>query len=274
MGFYKFLSELGIVGIGISFFVLIIASIFLFRAIMESSGKKLLSKHEPIDGLEKKHWSVDITKYHGVINRVGFILSIGLILLAFEFPEFEEASIVDLGTLEVEMEEQIEIPPTEQKPPPPPKVTLPEIVEVPDEEEIEEEIEVELDVEIDEETVIEEVVEVEEPEVEEEVDKVFTIVEDQAAPEGGLTAFYKYIGKNLEYPRQAKRMGVQGRVILQFIVDKDGSITNVEVLRGIGAGCDEEAMRILKESPKWKPAKQRGRPVKQKMTFPINFKLN
>lgn len=274
MGFYKFLESLGITGIFIVFFVLLIGSIFLFKAIMESSGKKILAKHEPTDALDKKHHAVDINKYQPVINRIGFIMSIGLVLLAFEFPEFAEQTIVDLGTLDSVLEEQIEIPPTEQKPPPPPKVTLPEIVEVPDEEEIEEEIEVELDVEIDEETVIEAVVEVEEEEVEEEVDKVFTIVEDQATPEGGMTSFYKYISKNLEYPRQAKRMGVQGRVFLEFIVDKDGTITNVKVLRGIGAGCDEEAMRILKESPKWKPAKQRGRPVKQKMTFPINFKLN
>lgn len=272
--FYKTLADIGILGMLGGFLVLLIGLVFLFKAIMGSSSKKILAKHEPVDGLEKKHYSVDINKYRAVIMPLGFAMSIGLTLLAFEFPEFEEQELVDLGTLEVEVEEQIEIPPTQQKPPPPPKVTLPEIVEVPDEEEIEEEIEVELDVEIDEETVIEEVIEAEEVEEEEPVDKVFTIVEDQATPEGGMKAFYKYIGKNLEYPRKAKRMGVQGKVFLEFIVDRDGSITNVKVLRGIGAGCDEEALRILQESPKWTPAKQRGRPVRQKMTFPINFRLN
>lgn len=274
MWFYETLDKLGIAGIGIMFFVLLIGLVLMFAGIMDSSSKKIQARHEPIDGLEKKHHAVDLNKYGAVITPIAAIMSVSLALLAFEFPEFEEQTIADLGTVTVEMEEQIEIPPTEQKPPPPPKVTLPEIVEVPDEEEIEEEIEVELDVEIDEETVIEEVVEVEEPEEEEEVDQVFTIVEEQATPQGGMSAFYQYIKKNLDYPRQAKRMGVQGKVFLEFIVDKDGSITNVKVLRGIGAGCDEEAVRILKESPKWQPAKQRGRPVKQKMTFPINFRLN
>ncbi len=271
---YHLLDDIGVLGLGAIFFALLIGFVFLFKGILTSSGNKILKRHEPVDGLEKKHYAVDINKYRQVIMPLAFIMSIGLTFLAFEFPEFEEQELVDLGSLEVEVEEQIEIPPTEQKPPPPPKVTLPEIVEVPDEEEIEEEIEVELDVEIDEETVIEEVIEVEEPEEEEVVDKVFTIVEEQATPDGGMSSFYKYIKKNLDYPRQAKRMGVQGKVFLEFIVDKDGTITNVKVLRGIGAGCDEEAMRILKESPKWKPAKQRGRPVRQKMTFPINFKLN
>ena len=254
--------------------MLLVGSVFLFKAILDSSGKKIRAKHEPVDGLEKKHYAVDTNKYRAVVLPIAFAMSIGLVLLAFEFPEFEEQELVDLGTVEADVEEQIEIPPTQQKPPPPPKVTLPEIVEVPDEEEIEEEIEVELDVEIDEETVIEEVVEVEEVEEEEPVDKIFTIVEEQAAPQGGMTAFYKFIQKNLEYPRKAKRMGVQGKVFLEFIVDKDGSINNIKVVRGIGAGCDEEAKRILQESPKWKPAKQRGRPVRQKMTFPINFRLN
>jgi protein TonB len=271
--FYKLLSDVGVIGLVIGLLVFTIALVFLFRGIMSNSSAKIQANQEPIDGLEKKHWAVDINKYGGVISRMGFILSLGFVFLAFEMPTFEEQQIVDLGTLEVEVEEQIEIPPTEQKPPPPPKVTLPEIVEVPDEEEIEEEIEVELDVEVDEETVVEAVVEVEEPEEEEPVDQVFTIVEEQATPVGGYEAFYKYIQKNLEYPRQAKRMNVQGKVFLEFIVDKDGSITNVNVVRGIGAGCDEEAKRILMESPKWKPAKQRGRAVKQKMTFPINFRL-
>ncbi len=69
-------------------------------------------------------------------------------------------------------------------------------------------------------------------------------------------------------------MGIEGKVFLTFIVDKDGSITDVTLARGIGGGCDEEAIRILKESPKWNPGKQRGRAVRQKMTFPIIFKLN
>ena len=89
-----------------------------------------------------------------------------------------------------------------------------------------------------------------------------------------MAAFYKQLGKNLRYPRQAKKMGIQGKVYIRFIVDTDGSLTNIEVLKGIGAGCDEEALRVITQAPKWKPGKQRGKPVKVRMTIPIVFKLN
>jgi protein TonB len=98
-------------------------------------------------------------------------------------------------------------------------------------------------------------------------------VENQPAPVGGYEAFYKYIGKNIKYPDQARRMGVEGKVFVQFVVDKDGSITDVQVLKGIGSGCDEEAIRVVKSAPKWTPGKQRGRPVRVRMSVPIAFKL-
>jgi protein TonB len=104
----------------------------------------------------------------------------------------------------------------------------------------------------------------------EKAETVFEIVEETAKPQG----FYEYVRKNLKYPRQAKRMGVEGKVFLEFIVNKDGSIVDAKVLRGIGGGCDEEALRIIKSSPKWKPGKQRGQEVRQRMTFPLIFKLN
>ena len=171
-----------------------------------------------------------------------------------------------------DFEDLMEIPPTEQPPPPPPKIQLPEIIEVPDEEEIEEEIDLELDLEVTEEEVVEDFVFEEAPE--EEVDEVFTIVEDQPAFPGGTSAFYKFVGDNMTYPSQARRMGIEGRVFIQFVVDKDGSVTEVKAVKGIGAGCDEEAERVLKSSPKWTPGKQRGRSVKVRMVLPIIFKLN
>ena len=167
----------------------------------------------------------------------------------------------------------MDIPPTEQPPPPPPVVQLPEIIEVPDEEEIEEEIEVDLDVEVTEETVIEDIVFEEAPE-EEEVDEIFTIVEDKPTFPGGDGAMYKYLGKSIDYPSQARRMGIEGRVFVQFIVGKDGSIRDVQAIKGIGAGCDEEAVRVIKKMPKWSPGKQRGRAVQVRMVLPVFFKLN
>ena len=128
---------------------------------------------------------------------------------------------------------------------------------MPDEEEIEEEIDIDLDIEIDEETVIEEIEDNTDIE-EERADEIFEIVEEPAAPIGGLEAFYNFVRKHIIYPNQARRMGVEGKVFLRFIVEKDGKITDIKIARGIGAGCDEEAARVLSRAPKWKPAKQRG----------------
>ncbi len=115
---------------------------------------------------------------------------------------------------------------------------------------------------------------IEEPVEEEVVDEVFTIVEQQPEFPGGRDAIYQYIQKKFKYPSQAKRMGIEGRVSVQFVVDKSGNITEVQAVRGIGAGCDEEAVRIIKSMPKWKAGKHRGKAVKVKMILHIVFELN
>ena len=85
---------------------------------------------------------------------------------------------------------------------------------------------------------------------------------------------HEYVRKKLKYPSQARRMGIEGKVFIQFVVGKDGEITEVKVIRGVGAGCDEEAARVIKSSPKWTPGKQRGQAVKVRMVLPITFKLS
>ena len=220
----------------------------------------------------KKNPKIDLSRQSGLFLNVGMAASLFLVIVAFEWRSYDDTGLMDLGNVDDEFEDIIDIPPTEQPPPPPPKVQVPEIIEVPDEEEIEEEIEVELDVEVTEETVVEEIVFEEAPE-EENVDEVFTIVEESATFPGGIQAFYTYLGKELNYPRQAQRMGIEGRVFVQFVVERDGSLTDIQVVKGIGAGCDEEAVRVLKQSPKWKPGKQRGKPVRQKMIQNILFKF-
>jgi protein TonB len=77
----------------------------------------------------------------------------------------------------------------------------------------------------------------------------------------------------LKYPAQARRMRIEGKVFVEFVVDRDGSVTNVVIVKGIGAGCDEEAQRIIAGSPPWNAGKQRGKPVRQRMVLPITFKL-
>lgn len=220
----------------------------------------------------KKKPSADLTRQVPLYYVIGLTVTLALTLTAFEWKFYEEGGPMDLGSLENNFEEMMEVPITEQPPPPPPKIEQPQIIEVPDEEEIEEEIEIDLDLEVTEETVIEEVVFEEAPE-EEVADEIFTVVEDQPTPSGGMGAFYKYVSKNMKYPTQARRMGIEGRVFVQFVVDKDGSITEVKAIKGIGAGCDEEAERVLRNAPKWKPGKQRGRAVKVRMVLPITFKL-
>ncbi len=221
----------------------------------------------------KKNPDVDLSKKTGLFLNIGFVVSLLLVIVAFEWKSYDRTDLLDMGQINDDFEEMTEVPVTQQPPPPPPKIKQPEIIEVPDEEEIEEEIEVDLDVEITEETEIEEII-FDEPEEEEETDEIFQIVEQPATFKGGVQAFYTYVQKNLKYPSQAQRMGMEGRVFVEFVVGKDGKITDVKVLRGIGAGCDEEAVRVLKNSPPWNPGKQRGRPVRQRMVLPITFKLN
>lgn len=102
---------------------------------------------------------------------------------------------------------------------------------------------------------------------------VFTKVKQQAEFEGGIEKFYDYVMTNLKYPAQAKRLGIEGKVFVEFVVERDGSITNVKALRGIGAGCDAEALKVIKESPNWNPGVQMGKEVRVRRVIPITFRL-
>lgn len=109
--------------------------------------------------------------------------------------------------------------------------------------------------------------------VEEKPVVIFDVVETQPNPPGGMAGWNKYLSENLKYPTQARRMGIEGTVIVVFVINTDGSIQDVEVMRGIGGGCDEEVIRIVKGSPKWTPGMQRGKPVNTRMRLSIRFKL-
>lgn len=204
---------------------------------------------------------------------VGLVLSLGVILLAFEWKSYDPKGIVDLGTLTNDFNEILEIPVTEQAPPPPPqKVTVPNLVAVSDEVLVNE-IEVEIDAEISQSDLIQDVVYEDvfiEPE-EEKVEEIFDIVETPATPVGGMQAFYDYVAENLKYPDNALRIGVSGKVFVQFVVEKDGTLTDVKVLKGIHESCDSEAVRVVRNAPKWEPGKQRGRAVRVYQRLPIVF---
>ena len=106
-----------------------------------------------------------------------------------------------------------------------------------------------------------------------ETNEIFDVVEDSPEFPGGMEAWNEFLMNNLKYPEQARKMGIEGTVYLVFEVRKDGSVENVELLKGIGAGCDEEAKRVIKKSPNWIPGKQRGHIVNVRMRVPIKFKL-
>lgn len=222
----------------------------------------------------KKSEKADLTKKTFLFFNIGLIIALLASIFAFTYKVEDENTGIDAANNQTVVEEIMEVPPTEQLPPPPPKIEQPQIVEVPDETEIEEDLEIDMDTETDvNETVAEVPIApvIEEPK--EDPNTIFTVVEETAAPIGGMSAFYEYVGKKIKYPAQAKRMGIEGKVFVEFVIEKDGSITDVKAIKGIGGGCDQEAERILASAPKWKPGKQRGKPVRQKMVLPINFKL-
>jgi len=104
-------------------------------------------------------------------------------------------------------------------------------------------------------------------------DEIFTVVEQQPEFPGGQSAMYAWLGKNIRYPAAASRANVSGRVFVSFVVNTDGSIQDVQVLKGLGFGTDEEAQRVVRQMPKWRPGKQSGRAVRVKYNLPINFQL-
>ena len=104
--------------------------------------------------------------------------------------------------------------------------------------------------------------------------EVFQVVEEMPEFPGGMGECMKWLGQNIKYPADAKEKGVQGRVIVQFVVEKDGTIVNAKVVRGVDPDLDAEALRVVNQSPKWKPGKQKGEAVRVKYTLPIMFKLD
>ncbi|WP_297336293.1 M56 family metallopeptidase [Algoriphagus sp.] len=110
--------------------------------------------------------------------------------------------------------------------------------------------------------------------VEVSADEIFDVVEDQPIPPGGMEGWNNYLKENLSYSEQAKKEGIEGTVIVVFVVNTDGSIQDVDILRGLGAGLDEEAIKVVQNAPNWEPGKQRGREVRTRMRLPIRFKLS
>jgi len=222
---------------------------------------------------KRKSVKADLESKKTLFIEIGMILALAAVLLAFEWKSYEKQELsLATRTVDDTPEEMVEITQHEQPPPPPAppqQTTIIEIVE--DDMEIEDEIEI--DVEADQDTEVEEYIPVEEEEEEEEA-QIFTVVESMPSFPGGDAARIKYLNENIKYPQMARESGIQGRVFVTFVVERNGAVTDVRVLRGIGGGCDEEAIRVIKNMPKWNSGKQRGKAVRVQFNMPILFKLN
>ena len=209
--------------------------------------------------------------------EIGLVISLGITLFAFEWTSKETKVSTLEDTTEVLIEEEI-IPITQETPPPPPAapkipVLSDQIDIVDDEIELEDDLFMNLEDDASLGVEIMDYIEVEEEVVEEEAIP-FQLVEEKPSFQGGdANQFSKWVNQRLVYPEIAKENGVQGRVTLQFTVEKDGTVTKVKVLRGVDPSLDKEAVRVVSMSPKWKPGKQRDRAVPVTYTFPVIFQL-
>ena len=209
--------------------------------------------------------------------ELGLIITLAIVWGAFEWTSKETNVSVLEDTTEVMIEEEI-IPITQETPPPPPAapkipVLSDQIDIVDDEIEVNDDLFMNLEDDASMGVEIMEYVEVEEEVVEEEAIP-FQLVEEKPSFQGGdANQFSKWVNQRLVYPEIAKENGVQGRVTLQFTVEKDGSVTKVKVLRGVDPSLDKEAVRVVSHSPKWKPGKQRDRAIPVTYTFPVIFQL-
>ena len=205
---------------------------------------------------------------------MGLVLVLSICYVAFEWTE-KEVTKYEVTDTEFFFEEEIDIQQTTQEtppPPPPPAVQEVEVLNVVEDDVETETIEINTEDDKDVEVVIAPPVEA--PVEEEEEEVIFMVVESMPEFPGGQQALFKYLAENVKYPVIAQENGIQGRVICQFVVNKDGSIVDVVAVRSSGeASLDKEAIRVISSMPKWKPGKQRGKPVRVKYTVPVNFRL-
>lgn len=220
----------------------------------------------------KKNPKSDVHQLRGMLFSLSLTITLGLVITVFEWKSKGDAGSIDLAYYDMPTDELLDIPATDQTPPPPAPVVMPKMVEVPDEEEIIEDIDVVIDVEMKETSEAIKVVPVAEI-GREESDEIFMIVEEQPSFPGGIGAFNQFVVNNMHYPRNAQAMGIEGKVFVEAIVAKDGKLSDLKVLKGVGGGCDEEALRVVGLSPNWKPGRQRGNAVRTRMVIPILFRL-
>lgn len=219
--------------------------------------------------------NTDLEKRKIIFLEIGMIIVMTMVLMAFEWKQYENSNIV-LGPRDVwEIPEDIIIQTvqTTPKPPTPPPLLQISLLQIkPDNVKVGDII---VDVETDPTAIIEEYVP-NAPEMKEEViDEIIPVWKSEVQPSfpGGNEAMSRYLRDNLQYPSEASQLGIKGPVWITFVVEPDGSVSGINLLRGIGGGCDEEAVRVIQEMPEWNPGKQNGKPVRVQFQICISFSL-
>ncbi len=217
------------------------------------------------------HWS----KARPLHLQIGLAISLALMLVAFEWKSAYIPYVTQYPDLQKAWQPDEVIPPITiySPPPPPPKKMQKPVLSV---EALQVPVEFQPMPEMEEAPSVEEVINslpvtAEVPE--EDPTEIIDFAQEAATFPGGNGAFLKFLASQLKYPHLAKRTGTEGIVYVQFVVNLDGSLSDMKVLRGIGGGCDEEALRVLQLSPKWKAARHGGRPARMRMTLPVRFRL-
>lgn len=221
----------------------------------------------------KKSASANIESVKSIFFKIGLIITLILVFTAFQYRSYNRGPIVITGGKVIPIDDeltQITIP----KPPPPPPAPLNDLILVPEDIPLAEEFKPQ-DIEGTESTVNPDITDWITSKPEDTVIEDIVFSNPEVMPEfpGGVAALYRYLSKNLVYPYKAKENNIQGTVFLAFVVEKDGSISNLEILRGIGGGCDEEALRVVQSMPRWIPGKMGIHAVRVSFSIPIRFKL-
>jgi protein TonB len=226
----------------------------------------------------KKSDKANLDKRRSLFTEVGLLVALGLVFLAFEWKTAPKQIVEDNQQVQATTEEDI-IPITRQDQPPPPPPEPPKIAEVFNivSNDIQVESDFQIDVEADQDLSVDIVI-FEETKVaeEEEEEYMFAVIEEKPLFNGkpAEEAFHAWAYANTKYPPVAQENGIIGRVVVEFTIEKDGSVTNATVMRSIDPSLDAEALRVIRSSPKWTPGKQRGKNVKVRYQFPLHFRLN
>lgn len=224
----------------------------------------------------KKSEKADLEKKKGLFLEIGLVIILLIVLVAFNIKSYDKTEIVVEHTGEAVIDD-IEIQITKEETPPPPEPEPEQVatdLKVVDDNKVIENEFIPVDADAKDVTNGEVVAAPIEEDVEEDIQEIFVAVENSPEFPGGEAALYEYLGKNINYPEMARQQNIMGRVFVTFVVERDGSIANPRVLRDIGGGCGDEAVRVVRSMPKWKPGKQRGKAVRVQYNLPVVFQLD